>query len=207
MKRKNDLMTGGSVTVNLTPPLDGATIEMRFKSFGYDELAGFIYSVDGKVTFRGDFYTAGLRYQIKLSAQKVDDLWYDEARTREFDWYEFDWSIGLILLRGNGPKGDVTEFNLPDTLEEDEIVTGNIKITNMGDIAAPFRCRFTTEWNNSEYVTEETELAPGAILTAVTPYGDITMPDIDAIIKIQVERHYIVIAHTNVWEIDDIKYH
>lgn len=194
-----------SVTITLNPPLDGVTIEGRYKGYGMDELMGFGYAVDGVFTFYG--YPVGIRLQLRFPAQKANDVWYDEARTREFDWWDFDWSIGLNLTQKNGPKGDVTEINLPDTLEEGEIITGNVKITNIGDITASFRCRFITEWNSSKYLTEETELTPGATLTAVTPYGDITMPNLDAIIKIQAERHYVVIAHTDQWEIDDTKSH
>ena len=194
-----------SVTITLDPPLDGVTIEMHYKEFGMDELYGFGYADNGVFTFRN--YPVGTRLQLVFPAQRFGDVWYKEARTREFDWYNFDWGIGLKLTKGDGPLGSITEINLPDVLGEGSPITGSVVITNIGDITAPFRCRFITEWNGSEFLTEETELIPGASLEATIPTGEVLMPNQDASIKMQAERHYVVIAHTDQWEVDDLKSH
>lgn len=201
-------MATGSVTVTLIPPLVGATLVLRYRSYDYDEPIIWLVTRDGVLNFfSGAPFTAYDRYQVQFPAQIVGGVWYDEARTSTFGFSEA-WKYDLPLAQRNGPLGKVTEINLPDKLVEGEAITGDAEITNIGDITVLFRCRLISEWSGKGYLSPETELIPGAILKATLPAG-VVMPDLDAVTRVQAERYYGLYPFIDIdeWVIDDVRTH
>lgn len=114
----------GSITVYLNPALDGAKLELRYRSYGLDELLFTFYSVDGVWHTSQGTLTNYDVFQVRFPPQTVNGVAYKEARTNSFVFYgDVEYSLDLVeagpslatvTTRGRGTGG----FPAPNLLLE-----------------------------------------------------------------------------------------
>ncbi len=87
----------GSVTVYLNPPLDGARLELRYRSYGLDELLFTFYSVDGVMYTPQGTLTNYDVFEVRFPAQTVGGVPYLEASTGGFTFYgDLEYTFNLV---------------------------------------------------------------------------------------------------------------
>ncbi len=114
----------GSITVYLNPALDGVRGELRYRSYGLDELLFTFYSVDGVWHTSQGTLTNYDVFQVRFPPQTVNGISYLEARTGNFIFYgdvtydldlvEAGPSSATVKIRGKGTGG----FPAPSMLLE-----------------------------------------------------------------------------------------
>ena len=84
-------------------------------------------------------------------------------------------------------KAVVYEINLPSELAAGASITGNIKAQNIGAVEDTIRILITTQWDGAQY--QGSGLVPvNSLLTVTIGSGVITMPSLDAVIKIEAQH-------------------
>jgi len=110
-------------------------------------------------------------------------------------------TIKLVSEPSEQGKGEITEINLPDELRFGSSISGSFILKNIGTAEAKFKIVIDPAWLPLKYSADG--IVPvGATFTASLGTGLITMPNQDAIIKIEAQR--LVGAE---WIVDDTKSH
>ena len=203
-------MTGDSISIWLDPHIVTARVEIWDKSYGLDLYIGNFIKPgwsggdpkDDPYYLPGDPFPAGRVYTVKFPEQVVDGFLY-EATELGFDFViRKDHVYTIPIAVGGTPSAKTVEINLPDELDLGVNITGYIKIKNIGNIRGLIRCLITTEWNNTNYKTEQ-ELDPSQILKSTLPAG-VVMPTQDAIITIRAQHYNTSLGE---WETDEVVTH
>ena len=98
----------------------------------------------------------------------------------------------------------VTEVNLPDELDEGELILGNVRVKNIGDIKDIIRCKITTGWDGALYQSSSLLDVDSSKRIYFMEHTGVVMPARDAMMTI-VAQHY----HTPTlsWRTDEVVTH
>lgn len=99
-------------------------------------------------------------------------------------------------------KASIIEVNLPDKLSLGDLIIGYFRVKNIGAVEDRIRCLVTTMWNGRQYAGENTVPVNSVLRYAIIDTHNITMPNEDAVIKIEGQHD-----ENGVWITDDVRTH